>query len=347
MQTKFIKSITVLTLFTLFTSAVFAKHHKHKEVRKTKHVTQQAWTITDLIDNAPRPYAIGHRGLGENLDPDSALPIENTIAAVVKGFEAGLPIVEVDVVLTKDGHAVAVHDDFLADYTCINTLTYSELTELHAHIPKLKEVLRKSKKWAKHSPQLSGLVNIEIKPPSPLCDPDDSTEIALVEAVHKAISRSKTHEQVIIESFSPSIIKISELRLPEVKHNISTSAVQYLSREQVAAYTGLTVTDIDKDAQLNLQWFEIGPIYRLPGYTSIDEFVYVNVASNSTFITLDINLLKQIEAQLPGAASGLVGQLKQMGFVTTAFTVNTQDEWAFLTSVGIDGIFINNVDVMQ
>ena len=54
-----------------------------------------------------RPFAIAHRGFGETLGTDHSRPIENTVAAVEEGFEAGASVVEVDVQLTRDGRLAA------------------------------------------------------------------------------------------------------------------------------------------------------------------------------------------------------------------------------------------------
>src|SRR2546423_12622463 len=61
--------------------------------------TQQA-SADLLLALDVRPFAIAHRGFGENLGTDPTRPIENTGAAVEQGFEAGDPVVEVNAPLT-------------------------------------------------------------------------------------------------------------------------------------------------------------------------------------------------------------------------------------------------------
>ncbi|MBL9165179.1 MAG: hypothetical protein JNL18_20805 [Planctomycetaceae bacterium] len=51
-----------------------------------------------------RTQIMGHRA-GGTLAP------ENTLAAVAKGFEVGIDLIEIDLHLTSDGHAVVLHDD--------------------------------------------------------------------------------------------------------------------------------------------------------------------------------------------------------------------------------------------
>jgi glycerophosphoryl diester phosphodiesterase len=68
-------------------------------------------TIPDLPPPPPPPspplfgrtQIMGHRGAG-------FLAPENTLAAIAKGFEAGIDLIEVDLHLTADGHAVVFHD---------------------------------------------------------------------------------------------------------------------------------------------------------------------------------------------------------------------------------------------
>ena len=67
-----------------------------------------------------RTQIMGHRAGGE-------LAPENTLAAVTKGFEAGIDLIEIDLHLTSDGHAVVFHDDTL-DRTTNGTGPIANLT---------------------------------------------------------------------------------------------------------------------------------------------------------------------------------------------------------------------------
>src|SRR5574342_420396 len=70
-------------------------------------------TVDDLLDLEAAPFAIAHRGVGENAGEDPSRPIENTLRAIRAGFKAGVSVVEVDVQLTKDGQVAVFHDDYL------------------------------------------------------------------------------------------------------------------------------------------------------------------------------------------------------------------------------------------
>ena len=104
-------------------------------------------TVDDLLDLEAAPFAIAHRGFGENLGDDLSRPIENTLAAVRAGFKAGVSVVEVDVQLTKDGHVVVFHDDFLPDFTCVNQLTLGKLHHRLPDVPTLMAVLNQAQSF--------------------------------------------------------------------------------------------------------------------------------------------------------------------------------------------------------
>ncbi len=329
--------VLVFSIFLLFSGAVVAESDN-----------LQRWTIDGLLADKSRPYVIGHRGYGENLAEDADKPIENTIASVRRAFEEAVSIVEVDVVITADHKAVVLHDDFIADFTCVNTLTFDELKHHLPHVPSLKQVLNVAKKFshrnpAKYNEHISGLVNIEVKTPTPLCDPDDITEKDLVAAVLRAVDKTDSFEQVIVEAFSPSILAMFAAEAPSIKRNFSINILQLLSPEEVEAITGLTVTLSDKNAGFGLQWAETGLFFRLPGYRSIMEFIDVAFATNSQLVTLDKLIPAQLELEELGSAKSLVAELHSHGFNVTTYTVDNESEWLFMSTIGIDGIYTNNI----
>jgi len=339
--------ILICAVFLLVSSAAAADSDKQKR-----------WTVDDLLDDKPRPFVIGHRGYGENLGENPDIPIENTVASVRRAFKEGVSIVEVDVVMTADQKAVALHDDFLSDFTCVNTLTFGELKERLPYVPSLKQVLNVAKKYShkkrekkkyshktqeKDSDRIRGLVNIEVKTPAPLCDPDDVTEANLVAAVLRAVRKTKSSEQVVIEAFSPAIMAMFSAEAPAIKRNFSINILQLLSPEEVEAITGLPVTLIDKNAGFGLQWAETGVFFRLPGYSSIEEYINVAYATGATLVTLDKLIPFQLESMQPSGAALLIGQLHALGFNVTTYTVDTEAEWLFMSAIGIDGIYTNNI----
>ncbi len=58
----------------------------------------------NIFSHAKKPYLFAHRGV-------SSLAPENTLAAFKKAKELGIPGVELDVHLTKDGQLVVIHDE--------------------------------------------------------------------------------------------------------------------------------------------------------------------------------------------------------------------------------------------
>jgi glycerophosphoryl diester phosphodiesterase len=67
-----------------------------------------------------RTLIAGHRGAG-------VLAPENTLAAIAKGFDVGADLIEVDIHLTSDGHAVVFHDSTV-DRTTNGTGPIASLT---------------------------------------------------------------------------------------------------------------------------------------------------------------------------------------------------------------------------
>lgn len=331
MKIQFIKYF-LLPSILIFSSLTFADADK-----------RVLWTIDDLLQSNIQPYVIGHRGYGENLGEIPLMPVENTVDSVKRAFKEGVSIVEVDVVVTSDGKAVAIHDDFLSDFTCINTLTYDELKERLPHVPSLKKVLQVAKKFAGKSDQVSGLVNIEVKTPAPLCDATDTTEAKLVASVIDAVEKTRMQEQVIIEGFSPSIVAMFATEASHLKRSLTVSALQLISSAQVEAITGLTVTPIDKQVGFGLEWGETGVIFRLPGYRSFDEYVGVAFQLGAEILTIDKLILFQLEQIQPGSGSIAIQQLHQLGFTITVYTVDSDTEWQLLESMGVDGIITNDI----
>jgi glycerophosphoryl diester phosphodiesterase len=121
------------------------------------------------------------------------------------------------------------------------------------------------------------------------------------------------------------------------------SAVQFLSQGQVEGATGLPVTAIDKNVGLGLQWAEIGLFYRLPGYVSIEQYILTAHLLGVKVVALDQVYLAQAEQIIPGSAAAIVAQLQMMGITVTGYTVDQDEQWLFLESLGVDGIFTNDI----
>jgi glycerophosphoryl diester phosphodiesterase len=293
-------------------------------------------TVAILLNLDVRPFAIAHRGFGDNRGEDPARPIENTIRAVRAGYMAGASVVEVDVQLTSDGEVVVYHDDFLPDLTCLNRLTLSELQERLPHVPSLQAVLQQARKFNDTSGPMSGLLIVEMKAAAPLCDPRDTQERVMVSAVTRVIRRMRMTEQVMLTSFSPALLSLARDEAPEIARVLAVSGLQFLAPKEIEAQLGLPVRLVDKDIDVGLQWAEIGAIFRLPGYRSVKQLLATAVATRVRVVEADLDLL--------GArGTHLVKALHAQGLKAFGFTATTPEEWFFLESLGLDGIYTNDV----
>ena len=292
-------------------------------------------TVEELLNLPVRPFAIAHRGFGDNLGEDPSRPIENTVRAVRAGFKAGVSVVEVDVQLTRDGQVAVFHDDFLPDFTCINQLTLAELQDRVPWVPTLHAVLNQARHF-NHRGALSGLVIVELKAAAPLCDPDDTQEHAIVSAVTRVIRHSHMTHQVMLTSFSPALLYLAAGKAPEVARILSISGLQFLTAPEIQALLGLPVTLIDKHPNFGLQWAEIGPIFRLPGYRSVAEVLSTAAVTGVRVVEADLFFLSS-------AGAPFVDLLHGFGLKVLGFTANDATEWLLLQSLGVDGIYTNDV----
>ena len=134
---------------------------------------------------------IAHRGIFNN-----KTIVENTMEAFEKAIEKEIPF-ELDVQLTKDDKIVVFHDDDLKRLTnkriVIQDTNYDELKDIklldtNAHIPLLKNVLKKNKDKV--------LIDIEIK---------NSKRWKTL--VNKLMIELKPYVNYIIKSFNPRIVR--------------------------------------------------------------------------------------------------------------------------------------------
>jgi len=307
-----------------------------------------AWTVDDLFA-APAPYAMGHRGYGE--DAYNPLPpLENTLDAFHQAFRDGIGIVELDLQQTADGKIVVFHDDYLEDFTCVGSLTYDELLARKPNVPLFRAVLNASRRFG-HAEHLGGLIFAEIKAPVPLCDGANTSEqaqvseSALVAAVIATIRQAEMEDQVVLNSGSPSILKRAAEQAPEIQRALTLNVLQLLTPEQVQAIVHLPVVKIAKN-DCGLDWYNIGPIARLPAMPGADGNArfgsFLGVAAGcarSKAVSLD----KLALLQNPAAAPLMVGAVHSLGMEAIAWTVDTQAEWDLLAHAGVDGMTTNNI----
>jgi glycerophosphoryl diester phosphodiesterase len=292
--------------------------------------------VDQLLDLDAGPFAIAHRGFGDNLGDDPSRPIENTVPAVRKGFRAGVSVVEVDVQLTKDGEVVAFHDDFLADGTCLNRLTLAALQARMPFVPALQAVLNQARQFNQSSGHLRGLLIVELKPAAPLCDPGDTQEHAIVSSVARIVRRMAMTEQVMLASLSPSLLFLAAEEAPEIARVLTVSGLQFLTAAEIQAVLRLPVTPIDKALGLGLQWAEVGDVYRLPGYRSVAELLTTAALARVRAVEADLFFLAT-------AGAPFVDALHAFGLKAFGFTATNAAEWFFLASLGVDGIYTDDV----
>ena len=303
-------------------------------------------TIQDLLALEAGPVAIAHRGMGTNLGEDATRPIENTLAAVRAGFAAGASVVEVDLATTADGKVVAWHEDFLPDRTCFNTLTRDELTARAPHIPSFESVLQTARRVNRSNPdRLAGLLTVDIKPPSPLCDPSDTGEAGIIDAVVAVVRNMNATDLIYFNSMSPVMLSLAAQRAPEIPRQLTLIVLQFLSPEQIEAALGLPVVPISKAPQFGLQWAEVGHLHRLPGYTSPQQAIGIAHAVGAQMISYDLRLLGQMEQMQPGSAAQLVGATKATGLHAFGGDVAEPQHWLFGAAIGLDALYADAVEL--
>lgn len=301
---------------------------------------RQRSTAKDFLRLKVRPIAIGHHGVGPNSGTDPALPIENTVDSVRLAYREGARVVEVDVQLTQDGRLAVFHDDFLSDFTCIHSLTLNQLQRRLSYVPELHEVLEVARHFNKKAgDDLGGILIIELKAFSPHCDPGDELEQALVSAVVPEVEKAKMADQVIFDSFSPALLYLAEQTAPEIPRELDISGLQLLSPSQIQAITGLPVTIINKKNSLGLTWAEIGPVFRLPGYASAQQFLATGMAVNVRIVGGELDFLGPAEQQQPGSGAAFVAAAHSLGLRVFADPANTETDWNFFASLGVDAIY--------
>lgn len=131
-----------------------------------------------------RRFVIAHRG-GSKLRP------ENTMAAFDHAVELGVDAIELDVHLSRDGHAVVIHDPTLQRTTegsgAVADFTAGELDRFN--VPALKSVLERHREMP---------FMIELKQDSP----------AMVRAVAKAVDETHAGGRVSFGSFSQTALTL-------------------------------------------------------------------------------------------------------------------------------------------
>lgn len=342
------RTVASLATFLVLTFAGLVPTRSAAAPRRDGFDTEKSpgYTVADLFASTLTPYAIGHRGYGADaFDPSG--PAENTLDAFHLGFRDGLRVVELDLQRTADGKIVVVHDEFFPqDFVCVSALTYDELLARAPQVPLFGAVLNSSRHFGGNE-TAGGIILAEIKAPVPLCDGANTSalaevsEAALVAAVVDEIRRARMEDQVILNSGSPSILRHAAEQAPEIARALSLNALQMLTRDQACAILppNLCPVLIPKN-DCGLEWYNIGPIARLPRYPSFAHFVgTARGCAGSTAVSID----RQVLLQNPAAAPPIVAALHGAGLDVIVWTVDAQTEWNLLAAAGVDGITTNNI----
>jgi glycerophosphoryl diester phosphodiesterase len=297
-------------------------------------------TAADFLRLGVRPIAIGHHGVGPYGAGTPGFPTENTVDSVRQAYGQGARVVEVDVQLTADGKLAVLHDDFLSDFTCVRGLTLGELQQRLSYVPELRDVLKIAREFNKQAgDDLGGILIVELKAFSPLCDPRDELEQAVVSATVPEIRNAQMEDQVIFDSFSPALLYLAAQAAPEIPRELDLSGLQLLTATQLQAITGLPVTIINKKISLGLTWAEIGPVYRLPGYASVQQFLATGIVTGARIVGAEMDFLGPAEQQQPGSGAAFVAAAHSLRFRVFADPANTDADWNFFASFGVDAIY--------
>jgi glycerophosphoryl diester phosphodiesterase len=192
----------------------------------------------DSVANGYAPYDKlvigGHRGAGCTdkapfQDRAALVPSENSLESVVHAFNIGADYVEIDVVISKDGIPICLHNVVARDHffgseipkVPLNELTYHEILKYSSgrgkigKVASLAEMLEKIAQAAPNSIPWS--VNIELKGLQGSNQPWEGANF--IEAVANTIKNGPlAQEKILFSSFALANIIAMSHRLPESKY---------------------------------------------------------------------------------------------------------------------------------
>ncbi|HEX4541829.1 MAG TPA: glycerophosphodiester phosphodiesterase [Candidatus Acidoferrum sp.] len=298
-------------------------------------------TAEDFLRRGVRPVAIGHHGVGPySPGQNPSLPVENTVESVRLAYTLRARVVEVDVQLTKDGKLAVFHDDFLSDFTCVHSLTLDQLQQRLPYVPELRQIINVAREFNnKASGDLGGILIVELKAFSPHCDPADEFEQAVVSAAVNEVRQAQFADRVIFDSFSPALLSLVEQAAPEIPRELDMDGLQLLSPAQIQYFTGFPVTIISKKNALGLTWADIGPVFRLPGYASPQQFLATGMAVQARVVGGEMDFFSAAEQLQPGSGAAFVAGAHSLGLLVFADPANTEADWRFFASLGVDAIY--------
>ena len=300
-------------------------------------------TVQDFLRVPVKPVAIGHHGVGPNLGSDPTIPIENTVDSVRLAYTLGARVVEVDVQLTRDGRLAVIHNDYLSDFTCVHSLTLDQLQTRLPYVPELRQIMNVAREFNnKSGPALDGILIVELKAFSPHCDPTDDFEAALVSTAVSEIQQNKMDSLVMFDSFSPALLSLAAQMAPAIPRELDLDGLQLLTPTQIGGLTGQQVTIMtNKKNSLGLTWAEIGSVYRLPGYSSPQQFLGTGIATGVRVVGGEMDFFGAAEQQQPGSGALFVAGAQSIGLRVFADPAFTAADWNFFAGLGVDAIYSN------
>ncbi len=272
-----------------------------------------------------RPAVVGHRG-ARGLAP------ENTVTGMRAAIDVGCRAIELDVLLTADGHVVVWHDPVIDASKCrptgpgligarVDELTLAQLSTLDVgslpapghprqrpvpgeRIPTLAEVFQA----CADVPDLWWVVEVKLDPTDPR---EVATRHTLLDGVLGAINAAGLRERTFVHSFDWAVLELS-LRLdPQVP------------RSALA---------------------EVGDTWR-PGspWTGRVRWEDHNGDLASAAAELGVAVLSP---DAPGCDAGLVAGAHDRGIAVLPWTVNDLAEVDRLAAAGVDGIVTDDPDLV-
>jgi glycerophosphoryl diester phosphodiesterase len=135
---------------------------------------------------------------------------------------------------------------------------------------------------------------------------------------------------------SPALLLLAQRHAPEIERILIVSGLQLLTKKQIEEALHMPVTLVDKRLDLGLQWAELGDVFRLPGYRSFEELLRTAVLAGVRVVEADLLLLHS-------AGRAVVDMLHATGLEVFGFTARTERDWDFLESLGVEGIYTDDV----
>jgi len=77
----------------------------------------------------------------------------------------------------------------------------------------------------------------------------------------------------------------------------------------------------------------------LPGYASPEQFLITGIVTQVRVVGAEMDFLGAAEQQQPGSGAAFVGAAHSLGMHAFADPANTEADWKFFASLGVDAIY--------